>query len=108
MLHRRAAWVLGWLVALAGGRGWGADAGPGRPDDAPAVVPGHSYHGKAFNEGPRQRARLMDGMPPIQFPLTTTNASARAFFLQGVGQLHGFWYLEAERSFRESAFHDTN
>ena len=25
-----------------------------------------------------------------------------------MGQLHGFWYLESERSFRESAFRDTN
>jgi peroxiredoxin len=78
------------------------------PDDMKAVDPGHSMHGQAFNEGPRQRARRMSGMPEIHFEITTTDEAARAFFLQGVGQLHGFWYLEAERSFRESAFHDTN
>ena len=80
----------------------------GKPDDAKAVDPGHSMHGQAFNEGPRQRARLMSGIPQIWFGITTTNELTRQFFLQGVGQLHGFWYLESERSFRESSFHDTN
>ena len=28
---------------------------------------------------------------------------AQKFFTQGVGQLHGFWYFEAERSFRQVA-----
>ncbi len=78
------------------------------PDDAPSVVPGHSLHGEAFNEGPRQPAYLMPGMPAIRFPVTTTNELAQKFFTQGVGQLHGFWYLEAERSFRQAAVHDTH
>ncbi|MCO6459531.1 MAG: redoxin domain-containing protein [Pirellulaceae bacterium] len=64
---------------------------------------GHSYHGEAFNEGPRQRAYLMDGMPQINFPITTNAPEAARFFEQGVGQLHGFWYFEAERSFRQAA-----
>jgi len=63
-------------------------------------------HGDAFNEGPRQQARIMEGMPEIRFEVTTTNATARRLFLQGVGQLHGFWYLEAERSFRGAAAAD--
>lgn len=33
--------------------------------------------------------------------MTTTNTLAQEFFHQGVGQLHGFWYLEAERTFRQ-------
>ncbi|HLQ43300.1 MAG TPA: redoxin domain-containing protein, partial [Planctomycetaceae bacterium] len=33
---------------------------------------------------------------------------AQAFFNQGVGQLHGFWYFEAERSFRQVAMLDAN
>ena len=78
------------------------------PDDAKTVDPGHSMHGQIFNEGLRQHARQMSGMPEIHFDITTTNDVARKFFLQGVGQLHGFWYLESERSFRESAFRDTN
>lgn len=45
----------------------------------------------------------MAGMPKINFPVTTQNAEAQAFFNQGIGQLHGFWYFEAERSFRQAA-----
>ena len=102
-----------WLgVVLLGGilSGSAHDGDPGKaaPDDAKTVDPGHSMHGQVFNEGPRQHARLMSGIPEIRFDITTTNELARKFFLQGVGQLHGFWYLESERSFRESAFHDTN
>lgn len=102
-----AASIAGWLglgALLAADTN--AVVAKGSPDDSPSVDPGHSMHGKAFNEGPRQRARRMSGMPEIRFAITTTNDLAREFFLQGVGQLHGFWYLEAERSFREAAFQD--
>lgn len=76
--------------------------------DSPASAPGHSSHGEAFNEGPRQAARLMPGMPKISFAVTTTNGLTQKFFAQGVGQLHGFWYFEAERSFRQAAVLHTN
>jgi peroxiredoxin len=69
---------------------------------------GHSLHGEAFNQGPRQAAYLMDGMPTIHFPITTKAPLAQKFFQQGIGQLHGFWYFEAERSFRQVAALDTN
>lgn len=75
-------------------------------DDAPPA--GHSHYGEAFNEGPRQAAYLMEGMPKIDFPVSTTNTLTQRFFNQGVGQLHGFWYFEAERSFRQAAKLDTN
>jgi hypothetical protein len=76
--------------------------------DDPAGTPaGHSSHGDAFDEGPRQKAYLMDGMGNISFPIKTTE-EAQKFFNQGVGQLHGFWYFEAERSFRQVAMIDTN
>ncbi len=68
--------------------------------DLPA---GHSGHGEAFNEGPRQKAFLMGGTGKVDFPVSTENSEAQAFFTQGVGQLHGFWYFEAERSFRQVA-----
>lgn len=77
-------------------------------DDERSPLAGHSMHGNAFNEGPRQAAYLMDGMPDISFPVSTTNDLAQKFFNQGVGQLHGFWYFEAERSFRQVAMLDTN
>ena len=69
---------------------------------------GHSMHGEAFNEGPRQAAVLMEGTGVVSFPVTTKNDLAQKFFNQGVGQLHGFWYFEAERSFRQVAALDAD
>ncbi len=68
--------------------------------DTPA---GQSQHGDAYNEGPRQKAHLMPGMSNVQFPITTKAPQAQAFFNQGIGQLHGFFYFESERSFRQVA-----
>lgn len=81
---------------------------PEDKSDAEGTTAGHSLHGEAFNQGPRQAAYLMAGMPKIDFPITTAVPMAQKFFLQGVGQLHGFWYFEAERSFRQAAALDTN
>jgi peroxiredoxin len=67
------------------------------------VLAGHSYHGEAFNDGPRQSAYLMEGTGRVSFPVTTKNEKVQAFVNQGIGQLHGFWYLESERSFRQAA-----
>jgi peroxiredoxin len=75
-------------------------------DDNATVPAGHSAHGEAFDEGPRQRAYLMKGMPKVNFPVTTKKSKCQAFFNQGLGQLHGFWNLEAERSFRQAAVID--
>ena len=70
------------------------------------VLEGHSYHGEAFNEGPRQSAYLMKGMGRVRFSITTSVQEAQLFFTQGVAQLHGFWFFEAERSFRQAAMLD--
>lgn len=70
------------------------------------VLAGHSFHGEAFNEGPRQAAYLMRGISGISFPATTQNELAQKFINQGVAQLHGFWYYEAERSFRQASMLD--
>jgi peroxiredoxin len=69
---------------------------------------GHSMHGEAFNEGPRQRAYLMNGTGGVHIEVTTKSPEAQRFFDQAVGQLHGFWYFEAERSFRQVAAIDTD
>lgn len=74
----------------------------------PANAAGHSFHGESFNEGPRQAAYLMPGMAPIQFAITTDSPLGQKFFEQGMAQLHGFWYFEAERSFRQVAAIDPN
>ena len=68
-----------------------------------AVLEGHSAHGDAFNEGPRQAAKLMGRGISTPFAVSTSDPLARAFFEQGICQLHGFWYFEAERSFRQVA-----
>ena len=100
------------LVVLAG---WASVAGravgdePVKPTAStteanPAVPsPGHSVHGEAFNEGPRQAAYPMTGMGKSRFAATTARPEARAFIDQGVAQLHSFFYFEAERSFRQAA-----
>ena len=75
-----------------------------KPTAAP--LPGHSAHGETFDEGPRQRAYLMGTTGNIHFPVTTKNPQAQEFVTQGLGQVHGFWYYEAERSFRQAAVLD--
>jgi len=95
-----------FLSALFGLSLWADDAAPAK--DASVLPAGHSSHGEAFNEGPRQKAYLMEGMPKIDFPVTTQLLEAQQFFNQGIGQLHGFWHFEAERSFRQVAALDTN
>ena len=73
----------------------------------PAVpAAGHSIHGEAFNDGPRQRATIMDGQGKVNFAVTTKSAEAQKFINQGVAQLHSFFYFEAERSFRQAALLD--
>ena len=70
------------------------------------ILAGHSYHGEAFNEGPRQAAYLMEGTGKVNFPVTSKKPQVQDFIEQGVGQLHGFWNFEAERSFRQAALLD--
>jgi len=95
--------VPGWLVLPARGDE------PVKPtvsasEANPAVpAPGHSVHGEAFNDGPRHAAYLMPGMGKVHFAVTTKKPEAQAFIDQGVGQLHSFYYFEAERSFRQAA-----
>ena len=44
-------------------------------------------------------AKLLPGMGITRdFPVTTTSEEARKFFLQGVSQIHSFWFQESERS----------
>lgn len=76
---------------------------PLRGDHPPSAdKAGHSVAGEAFDEGPRQAAVLLPGVAGLcRFPVTTTSDEAQRFFDQGIAQLHGFWFLEAERSFRQ-------
>lgn len=76
------------------------------PAAAQELLEGHSGHGEAFNEGPRQAAYLIDAPASVKFPVTVAREDLQTLFNQGVAQLHGFWYFEAERSFRQVAAED--
>ena len=52
---------------------------------------------------PSLPAKLMTGQGVIHFPITTSSPKAQQFFDQGVAQMHSFWSVEAERSFRQAA-----
>ncbi|MFN3191713.1 MAG: redoxin domain-containing protein [Aureliella sp.] len=73
-----------------------------RAAETEELAAGHSNHGEAFNDGPRQSAYLMPGMGNVEFKASTSSNVAQRFINQGVAQLHGFWYYEAERSFRQA------
>lgn len=66
-------------------------------------APGHSVHGEAFNDGPRNHAYLMSGQGKVHFPVTTDKPESQTFVDQGVAQVHSFCYFESERSFRQAA-----
>ncbi|MDG2223479.1 MAG: redoxin domain-containing protein [Rubripirellula sp.] len=83
----------------------GAETAGESPADE-GVLAGHSYHGEAFNAGPRQAAEIIPGMAEIDFPTSSDSPTAQKFVEQGIAQLHGFWYLEAERSFRQASKED--
>ncbi|MCA9085543.1 MAG: redoxin domain-containing protein [Planctomycetaceae bacterium] len=97
-----SACVLAPVVVAAADESVDGDSAEGA-DELPE---GHSLHGEVFNEGPRQAAYLMDGVGVVRFDVTTSSEDARAFVRQGVAQLHGFWYFESERSFRQAAMLD--
>ncbi len=50
----------------------------------------------------------MGGTGHVSIAVTTKTPLAQAFFNQGLGQLHGFWYYEAERLFRQAAALDAD
>src|SRR4051794_10426671 len=75
------------------------DKKPARQDSEPAL---HAAHGVPPST-PSGDARLMEGMGKVDFAITTKSAEAQAFFNQGVAQLYGFWFTEAERSFARAA-----
>lgn len=84
--------------------GGAADAATNVPDITDAQpAPGHSLHGEVFDAGPRQQARQMAGMGNAHLKISADSPLVQELFDQGLCQLHGFWYFEAERSFRQAA-----
>ena len=73
---------------------------PGKSPSKDVNWLGHSMHGEAFDEGPREKPWFMEGVGKIHFPITTSNPEVQRWFDQGNALLHSFWYYEAERAFR--------
>lgn len=71
--------------------------------EAGEPLEGHSSHGEVFNEGPRQAAYLHADSYNVDFPISASTEEIQTFFNQGVAFLHGFWFFEAERTFRHIA-----
>ncbi|HEY2154715.1 MAG TPA: peroxiredoxin family protein [Isosphaeraceae bacterium] len=107
-LTTRALFLASCLLATTRARADEPSKPTAPPSEGNPAVPaaGHSVHGEAFNDGPRQKARLMAGQGKADFPVTTSKPEAQAFVNQGIGQLHSFFYFEAERSFRQAALID--
>jgi peroxiredoxin len=82
--------------------GKGALTRPANTDPA-AIDASHSQYGSAFNQGPRQEAKLLSGIGNVHFVVTTGKPLAQRFFDQGVNLLYSFSWFEAERSFRQAA-----
>jgi peroxiredoxin len=61
---------------------------------------GHSVHGPAFDLGPRQKPRKLEGIGRSHFPITTRVKEVQEWFDQGHTLLHSYWFYEAERAFR--------
>ena len=98
--------ILTLVASVSGATPLTFDENDAHADKEASVEEGHSLHGEVFNEGPRQAAYLMPGMGNVHFPVTCSDDLVQRFMDQGVAQLHGFWYYEAERSFRQAAVLD--
>jgi tetratricopeptide (TPR) repeat protein len=84
------------LPATAAGKGKQAQSR--READLCVVPPGAQ---------PLLPATLLPGMGVTEtFPVTTKSEQARQFFLQGVSQIHSFWFQESERSCLQALEYD--
>ena len=61
---------------------------------------GKSHHGSHYDQGPRTKPWLMEGIGRTHFPITSSHPDVQKWFDQGNTLLHGFWPFEAERAFR--------
>ena len=58
---------------------------------------------RSLQRGASPGSRLDRWVGEIRFPTSAKSEETQAFVEQGIAQLHGFWFLEAERSFRQAA-----
>ena len=99
-VHR--SWRLTFVLALAlslHGCASPAEDGDERQSSSDRTSPS----GRVSPPTPPSAGGLMDGMGRVDFPITTNSERAQEYFNQGVAQLYGFWFSEAERSFIEAA-----
>ena len=86
---------VGVMVAMGvDGEVWGQGCAPGASMEAKGGM-------GATAEGAGRPVR-MEGIGNARIEMTTSNAEARLWFLQGLNLLHDFWDYESERAFRES------
>src|SRR6185436_15227064 len=91
------------LMLAAGSASLGAKGKPAQAQREPdmCIVPPGAQ--------PLLPAKLLPGMGITKdFPVTTTSEDARKFFLQGVSQIHSFWFQESERSCTQALEYDPN
>src|SRR5262245_10985540 len=101
MIGRKTTGAMALAALLLGG--WPAEAqkssDPGKgaltlpagPASADAKDASHSQYGSAFDQGPRQQARLVPGIGNVHFPISTRSREAQRFFDQGVNYLYSFF-----------------
>lgn len=96
---------VGFLLLLAAVSSSDVVAAKGKQQSAPqpdmCIVPPGAQ--------PLLPAKLLPGMGVTRdFPVTTTSDDARKFFLQGISQIHSFWFQESERSCTQALEFDKN
>lgn len=106
MNNYRSTTIIPFIIVALSLLKSGALAQQPAPSSSAIANLGHSKHGSAFDEGPRQQAKLVSGLGSVHFPITTSNPLAQRFFDQGINYLYSFEYFEAERSFRQAVMLD--
>ncbi len=74
--------------------------------DDPAWPHGENQIDPGYADAGEGVAPLLEGIGPVDFPLTSQNEMARAYFNQALTFSYGFNHAEAQRSFREAARRD--
>jgi len=99
MKHRAFIAAIALLASLSSADVFAARAAKQKPaarDPDMCVVPPGAQ--------PLLPAKLLPGMGTIKdFAVTTKSEDARKFFLQGLAQIHSFWFVESERSCLQAA-----
>ena len=92
------------LAVIVGLLAFSSPQAAGGGQQRPAAKPEPDLCAVPPGAQPLLPATLLPGMgDTTRFPVTTTSEEARRFFLQGVAQIHSFWFQESERSCLQAA-----